>query len=76
MKIIAAITQSKGSAFEIAAVELEDPHDDEILIAIGAVELYHIDIVARDQTLAAPLPAMFGHEGHQLWLKPVPLSKR
>lgn len=63
MKITAAIATSPKTDFELADVELDDPRDDEILVRIAAVGLCHTDLVARDQILPVPLPAVFGHEG-------------
>lgn len=63
MKITAALTRGKGSAFELTELELDAPREDEILVEIRAVGLCHTDLVARDQILPVPLPAVFGHEG-------------
>lgn len=63
MKIKAAVTRSRGAPFEFAEVELGALRDDEILVEIKAVGLCHTDLVARDQILPVPLPAVFGHEG-------------
>lgn len=63
MKITAAVTRGAGAEFEIADLSLEEPRDDEVLVRISAVGLCHTDLVARDQILPVPLPAVFGHEG-------------
>lgn len=63
MKVKAALTRGKGQAFEIAELDLDEPRDDEILVEIRAVGLCHTDLVARDQILPVPLPAVLGHEG-------------
>lgn len=63
MKITAAVAVTPKERFEISEVELEEPREDEILVRIEAVGLCHTDIVARDQILPVPLPAVLGHEG-------------
>ena len=63
MQIRAAVTRSKSSAFEFVDMELDALREDEILVEIKAVGLCHTDLVARDQILPIPLPAVFGHEG-------------
>lgn len=63
MRIKAALTREKGAPFELAELELDEPRADEILVEIRAVGLCHTDLVARDQILPVPLPAVFGHEG-------------
>lgn len=69
MRIQAAVTRSKGAPFEFAEVEIDDLREDEILIEIRAAGLCHTDLVARDQLLPVPLPAVFGHEGAGVVLK-------
>lgn len=63
MKITAAVAKFPKADFEFAELELEEPRDDEILVRIAAVGLCHTDLVARDQILPVPLPAILGHEG-------------
>ena len=63
VRITAALTRAKGAPFELTELELDDPRDDEILVEIRAVGLCHTDLVARDQILPVPLPAVFAHEG-------------
>src|SRR5512137_402679 len=63
MKITAAVVREKSGPFRIEEVDLEEPSDDEVLIRIVAVGLCHTDLVARDQYLPFPLPAVLGHEG-------------
>lgn len=69
MKITAALTRGKGSAFEWTEMDLDAPRADEILVEIKAVGLCHTDLVARDQILPVPLPAVFGHEGAGVVMK-------
>jgi aryl-alcohol dehydrogenase len=63
MKITAAVVREKSGPFRIEEVDLEEPSDNEVLIRIVAVGLCHTDLVARDQYLPFPLPAVLGHEG-------------
>ncbi|UZW53919.1 NAD(P)-dependent alcohol dehydrogenase [Sphingobium sp. JS3065] len=63
MKITAAIATAPKADFELADLQLDEPRADEILVRIAAVGLCHTDLVARDQILPVPLPAVFGHEG-------------
>ncbi len=63
MKIKAAVVREKSGPFRIEEVDLAEPSDDEVLIRIVAVGLCHTDLVARDQYLPFPLPAVLGHEG-------------
>jgi len=62
MKIQAAVTTAPGKPFEIRAVEIEDPRDDEILVRIVAVGVCHTDLVFKDAGIISA-PAVLGHEG-------------
>jgi len=63
MKIKAAVVREKGGPFVIEELELDEPRENEVLVRVVACGLCHTDLVARDQHLPAPLPAVFGHEG-------------
>ncbi|MYL99741.1 alcohol dehydrogenase catalytic domain-containing protein [Novosphingobium sp. FGD1] len=63
MKITAALATAPKTDFKFAELDLDEPRGDEILVGISAVGLCHTDIVARDQVLPIPLPAVLGHEG-------------
>jgi len=63
MKIKAAVVREKSGPFRIEELDLDQPRDKEVLIRIVAVGLCHTDLVARDQYLPFPLPAVLGHEG-------------
>lgn len=69
MKIIAAISRSKGAPFDLAEVDLDDLRDDEILVRIKAVGICHTDLVARDEFDTLSRPAVFGHEGAGIVVK-------
>jgi aryl-alcohol dehydrogenase len=63
MKIKAAVVREKSGPFVLEDIDLEDPRDDEVLVRIVASGLCHTDLVARDQYMPVPLPAVLGHEG-------------
>lgn len=63
MKIEAAVTYEKGGKLRIDEVELAEPKENEVLIKVVASGICHTDMVARDQEIPVPLPAVLGHEG-------------
>jgi aryl-alcohol dehydrogenase len=63
MDSIAAIVREPHGAFTLEAVEIEAPRPGEVLVRIAGVGLCHTDLVARDQFIPIPLPAVLGHEG-------------
>lgn len=63
MKVTAAVARAPHAPFSIETLDLEEPRDDEVLIRIVGVGLCHTDLIARDQFIPIPLPAVFGHEG-------------
>lgn len=63
MEIIAAVARSAGQPFTIETADIAEPAGDEILVRIAGVGLCHTDLVARDQSVPYPLPAVLGHEG-------------
>ena len=56
MQIRAAVVREKSGPFQIESVSIEDPRDDEILVAIAGVGVCHTDLVCRDQYFPVPLP--------------------
>jgi len=62
MEIKAAVVREKG-AFVIEDLELEEPRDNEVLVRMVACGVCHTDLIARDQYVPVPLPAVLGHEG-------------
>lgn len=62
MKIMAAVTHSKGQPFSLEEVTLSGPATNEVLIRIVATGVCHTDAVARDLGLS-PYPVVLGHEG-------------
>src|ERR1700722_11184010 len=63
MEIRAAVARHADRPFSIERASLEEPRDDEVLVQILGVGLCHTDLIARDQFIPIPLPAILGHEG-------------
>jgi aryl-alcohol dehydrogenase len=63
MKIKAAVVREKSGPFSIEEMEIDSPRENEVLVRVAAVGLCHTDLVARDQDVPLPLPAVLGHEG-------------
>lgn len=63
MEIIAAIARTPHADFSVEAVKIEEPQPHEVRVRIAGVGLCHTDLVARDQFIPIPLPAVLGHEG-------------
>jgi aryl-alcohol dehydrogenase len=63
MKIRAAVVREKSGPFTIEDLELDSPRENEVVVKIAGVGLCHTDLVARDQDIPLPLPAVLGHEG-------------
>ena len=59
----AAVARAAHSDFAVETVQLESPRPHEVLVRIAGVGLCHTDLVARDQFIPIPLPAVLGHEG-------------
>ncbi|MEV6344053.1 NAD(P)-dependent alcohol dehydrogenase [Actinoplanes sp. NPDC051851] len=63
MRARAALVEEPGGPFTIHDVEIGEPRDDEILVAMAAVGVCHTDLSMRRQWPAARTPMVFGHEG-------------
>lgn len=63
MEITAAVARDARQPFLIEKARIAEPVDDEILVRIVGVGLCHTDLIARDQKVPYPLPAVLGHEG-------------
>lgn len=63
MKIEAALLESADRPFAIAAVDIEAPREDEVLVRIEATGICHSDLAVAAGDLDFPLPAILGHEG-------------
>ncbi len=64
LDITALVTERPGAGFALTGCQLEGPHDDEVLVRIGAVGLCHTDLgVAAGYLPDLPFPVVLGHEG-------------
>lgn len=63
MKTVAAVARKADGDFTVEAVDIEAPRAGEVLVRIVGVGLCHTDLIARDQFIPVPLPAVLGHEG-------------
>ncbi|WP_221793040.1 NAD(P)-dependent alcohol dehydrogenase [Aquisediminimonas sediminicola] len=63
MDITAAIARGAHQDFAIETVQIDAPGPNEVRVRIAGVGLCHTDLVARDQFIPIPLPAVLGHEG-------------
>ena len=63
MQIRAAVARAAKADFTIETATLDAPGPGEVLVRIVGVGLCHTDLVARDQFIPIPLPAILGHEG-------------
>ena len=63
MQITAAVVREKSAPFTLEQLDLDEPGPTEVLIRLVATGLCHTDLVARDQMVPVPLPAVLGHEG-------------
>ena len=63
MEIRVAVARAAHQPFRIERALLDEPQPDEVLVQIQGVGLCHTDLIARDQFIPIPLPAVFGHEG-------------
>ena len=63
MKIKAAVLREKSGPFTIEDLELDTPRENEVVVHVAGVGVCHTDLIARDQDIPLPLPAVLGHEG-------------
>lgn len=63
MEITAAVARNAHGDFTIETASLDSPKAGEVLVRIAGVGLCHTDLIARDQFIPIPLPAILGHEG-------------
>ncbi len=59
----AAVFHEKGAPIAVEEVEVADPGEGEVRIAIQSAGLCHSDISAINGTYAMPMPMVIGHEG-------------
>jgi aryl-alcohol dehydrogenase len=63
LDITVAVARAAHQPFSIERASLEEPRADEVLVQILGVGFCHTDLIARDQFIPIPLPAVLGHEG-------------
>jgi aryl-alcohol dehydrogenase len=63
MRIRGAVLETKGAAFALQELDIDEPRPTEILVKIVASGICQTDAHARDQHMPVPLPAVLGHEG-------------
>lgn len=63
MKSRAAILFEAGQKLEVCEVDVQGPGPGEVRIEIKAAGVCHTDLSVMNGHLAAPLPAILGHEG-------------
>jgi aryl-alcohol dehydrogenase len=63
MKSLAAVVEALKEPFGLEYIDLPELDDDEVLVSIAGVGICHTDLASKDGLIAAPFPAVFGHEG-------------
>jgi NDMA-dependent alcohol dehydrogenase len=63
MKTKAALMVERNHPLEIEEIDLEGPHENEVLIRFVASGICHSDLSALNGTIASPVPIVLGHEG-------------
>lgn len=63
MHTMAAIAREAHGDFTVEQVDIASPRAGEVRVRIAGVGLCHTDLIARDQFIPIPLPAVLGHEG-------------
>lgn len=59
----AAVFHEVGAPVEVGEVEVRDPQEGEVRVAIAAAGLCHSDVSAINGTYPTPRPTVMGHEG-------------
>jgi aryl-alcohol dehydrogenase len=63
VEIKAAVARQQGEPLSIENINLESPHDHEILVRVVATGVCHTDLVVLAGHLPTPFPVVLGHEG-------------
>ena len=63
MKSRAAVLFEAGQKLEVCEVDVQDPGPGEVRVQVMAAGVCHTDLSVMTGKLAAPLPAILGHEG-------------
>ncbi len=61
--ITAAVIREASGPFLLEELRLDHPSEREVLVRIVGVGICHTDLLARDQVVPFPIPAVLGHEG-------------
>jgi alcohol dehydrogenase/S-(hydroxymethyl)glutathione dehydrogenase/alcohol dehydrogenase len=52
----------KARELQVELLDLEEPHDDEVMVEIAATGVCHSDLSVYQAVLPTPLPVILGHE--------------
>jgi aryl-alcohol dehydrogenase len=63
MRIRAAVAEEQAKPLVIEELNLDEPHDDEVLVKVVAAGICQTDAHVWHQRIPAPLPLVLGHEG-------------
>ena len=63
MKTLGAVFHEVGAPVAVEEIEVRDPQEGEVRIAIQAAGLCHSDVSAINGTYPTPRPTVMGHEG-------------
>ena len=63
MKSKAAVLFEPSQPLEVVDVDVDPPREGEVLVRMAAAGVCHSDLHVMRGELAAPLPAVLGHEG-------------
>ena len=63
MEAIAAVLHEPSGPFAVQNVEVAEPQDNEVRVAIKAVGICHTDLVIGSGALGNAFPTVLGHEG-------------
>lgn len=58
----ALLSRDPAESFTVENIDIDEPHDDEILVRMKATGICHTDLVAR-RAGSAERPVLLGHEG-------------
>lgn len=63
MEAIAALLREPAGAFSVETIEVAEPQQGEVRVAIAAVGICHTDLVLGSGALGNAFPTVLGHEG-------------
>jgi Zn-dependent alcohol dehydrogenase len=62
-QVRAAVLRAPGEPLRVEDVQLEAPHDGEVLVRVEAAGVCHTELHYMDGAIPCPLPIVLGHEG-------------